>query len=257
MQNTLEKNYSPAVETIHTADYSLITPDRNGKVQARNLYLYLQLAPATISRWFKMNIENNDFAVEGQDYWGFNTVLSGNEVKDFDLLPELAEELCMLARNKKGKEARLFYIACRKKAQKVENQPVQKSKLDLLKESNQNLTLAIEELEKQNIIIAQREKTIEAQNLHNAKLLELKATETKTGLLAIKNDIGAEINIFVNRAFEYIADYRQRHLVARNQYYYDTGKHYLGAKATSLESKKDYLLWLKSKVPSNAFLQLN
>jgi anti-repressor protein len=61
----------------------LIQPNQDNKVTARNLYTFLGLSKNQISRWFKKTIINNEFALEGEDYQGFDTVVEGNTIQDF------------------------------------------------------------------------------------------------------------------------------------------------------------------------------
>lgn len=88
--------------------------DRNGQkaVSAQALYSFLGYNKTQWKRWYSKNIENNDFAIEGVDYQTFDIVSNGNPTKDFALALGFAKELCMLARNEKGKQARLYFIEC-------------------------------------------------------------------------------------------------------------------------------------------------
>lgn len=88
--------------------------DRNGQkaVSAQLLYSFLGYNKTQWKRWYVKNIENNDFAIEGVDYQTFDIMSNGNPTKDFALALGFAKELCMLARNEKGKQARLYFIKC-------------------------------------------------------------------------------------------------------------------------------------------------
>lgn len=88
--------------------------ERNGQkaVSAQALYSFLGYNKTQWKRWYSKNIENNDFAIEGVDYQTFDIVSNGNPTKDFALALGFAKELCMLARNEKGKQARLYFIEC-------------------------------------------------------------------------------------------------------------------------------------------------
>lgn len=83
---------------------------QNGKITAREMYDFLQLHPAAFARWAKSNIEDNEFYEEGQDWWGFNIVLNGNEVKDYQLTLEFAKHLSMMSRSERGKQARQYFV---------------------------------------------------------------------------------------------------------------------------------------------------
>jgi anti-repressor protein len=134
-------------ETQNTS-FELIKLLPNGKVNARRLYQFLGFSQSQISRWFKTNITDNEFAVVNVDYWGFDIVSSGNITQDFELTVSFAKELCMLARNEQGKKARLYFIEMEQKA-KNSTAPVMQIKfsealkiayeLQLEKEANQPL----------------------------------------------------------------------------------------------------------------------
>ena len=80
----------------------LIKIDTDGKITARDLYEFLQLAPSQFSRWAKTNIEDNPFYSEGTDWWGFDIVSNGNGTKDYRLTIDFAKHLCMLSRSERG-----------------------------------------------------------------------------------------------------------------------------------------------------------
>lgn len=113
------------------------------------------------------------------------------------------------------------------------------------------ITLALEaeeereRLEKENS--AQR-KVIENQNELNSELINLKATQTRTALKAVKNDIGVEINLYIGKLFHNIDSFPARHKAGRELYSRMTGKYYPGASKASLDSKKEYLAFLKEQV---------
>jgi anti-repressor protein len=88
-------------------------------VSARELYKFLGLVDGQFSRWSIMNITQNQFAVEGEDFQGFDIMLSGNETKDYALTIEFAKKLSMLARTEKGEQARQYFIECEKQLKKV------------------------------------------------------------------------------------------------------------------------------------------
>jgi hypothetical protein len=117
----------------------------------------------------------------------------------------------------------------------------QLSTLDILELA----TKEIKELQKQN---QAKDRVIEDQNVLHASMLSMKATESRTTLKALKDDIGVEINNYVNRLYPDTINYRDRHIKAHTLYKNTTGKVYGGAKKASLESKKDYLQFLKTRV---------
>lgn len=52
-------------------------------VSARELYEGLGYNPAHWAKWYKKNIEDNQFAIVNEDWVGFTLSVNGNETKDF------------------------------------------------------------------------------------------------------------------------------------------------------------------------------
>lgn len=88
-------------------------------VSARALYKFLDLDRSQWSRWSRKNIEEDEYFDEGIDYLGFDIMSNGNQTKDYALSIDMAKELSMLARNKKGKEARQYFIEVEKRAREI------------------------------------------------------------------------------------------------------------------------------------------
>lgn len=115
-----------------------------------------------------------------------------------------------------------------------------KTTLELLKE-------AVNEIERTQEQNKKQQKVIASQNDNNKELLDLKAKNTKTGIGLIKGDLGKEINYFVFQNFyKDTGNHRDAHIKGRDMYKQCTGQTYLGAKVASIESKKDYLDWLRT-----------
>ena len=89
-------------------------------VSARELYEFLGYDKSQWSRWYLTTIEKNEFAVRNIDYQTLDIMSNGNSTKDFTLTIDFAKEISMLARNAKGKQARLYFIACEKKLKEEE-----------------------------------------------------------------------------------------------------------------------------------------
>lgn len=123
--------------------------------------------------------------------------------------------------------------------EELETKSKPKSLADLLIEAGETIK------EKERIIDYQKNQ-ISNQNKTNYKIINQKAKETKTGILAVKCDLGVEINALVNAIYYKISNFRDRFLTARQDYYNQTGQKYLGARESSLDSKKNFLEWLKS-----------
>lgn len=128
--------------------------ETNGKqaVSARELYKILGYNDSQFSRWSKKNILENPYAVENEDYVGFDTNVEGNNVVDFALTTNFAKKLCMLSKTKVGEKIRDYFIEIEKRATK----PL--SQLDILAQSVQILQVQ----EKRIAEIDDRVKVIEA-----------------------------------------------------------------------------------------------
>lgn len=85
---------------------------------ASELYQFLGYDKSQWSRWYKKNIVDDEFFVEGVDYQTFDIVSNGNTTKDFEITIDFAKEISMMARNEKGKQARLYFIECEKVAKR-------------------------------------------------------------------------------------------------------------------------------------------
>lgn len=109
----------------------IIIMDNGGKqaVSARELYKILGYTDSQFSRWSKKNIIENPYAIENDDYAGFDTNVEGNIVSDYVLTTSFAKKLCMLSKTKVGENIRDYFIEIEKRATK----PL--SQLDILAQS--------------------------------------------------------------------------------------------------------------------------
>lgn len=87
-------------------------------VDARELHGFLEVK-TRFNDWIVNRI--NDFSfVEGQDFLSFTKNLvkpnGGRPSTEYHLSISMAKELCMVERNSKGKEARLYFIECERVA---------------------------------------------------------------------------------------------------------------------------------------------
>jgi len=91
-----------------------ITEDVAGNkiVSARELYQKLGYDLSQWSRWYKKNIVNNNFAIENEDWVGFDIKSNGNDTKDFALRLDFAKRLSMMAKTQVGDDYRKYFIAC-------------------------------------------------------------------------------------------------------------------------------------------------
>lgn len=92
-------------------------------VSARDLYDFLGLSPSQWSRWYQINIINEDFFIENIDYQTLDMMSNGNPTKDFAITLDMAKEMAMLTRTDKGKQARQYFIECEKKLREVYSLP--------------------------------------------------------------------------------------------------------------------------------------
>ena len=109
--------YSKGYENVNLELIKVTTNEQGQKlVSARELYLGLGLDKSQWARWFKKNIEQNDFFKENKDWVGFDIVSSGNATKDFAISLEFAKHIAMMARTEKSHEYRNYFIECEKVA---------------------------------------------------------------------------------------------------------------------------------------------
>ena len=86
--------------------------DEEGMTTARKLYSFLELAQGQFSRWAKTNIIDNSFAVENEDYWGFDIYVEGNKTVDYKITAHFAKKLSMLSKSERVEQARNYFIGC-------------------------------------------------------------------------------------------------------------------------------------------------
>lgn len=94
--------------------------DLQQAVDAKEFYQALGLHPANWSRWHTMNIEQNPFATESQDYQAFVMMMNGNETKNYLISIEFAKKLAMQVKTEVGERIRDYFLECERKA----SQPV-------------------------------------------------------------------------------------------------------------------------------------
>lgn len=108
---------------IHTSNQTPIEIalgiDYEGMTTARKLYGFLELAKGQFSRWARTNITENAFAIENEDYWGFDINVEGNITQDYKLTAHFAKRLCMQGKSIKGEQARQYFIGTETALKKV------------------------------------------------------------------------------------------------------------------------------------------
>uniref|UniRef100_UPI0035D0D377 antA/AntB antirepressor family protein n=1 Tax=Bartonella sp. MF74HXZ TaxID=1461006 RepID=UPI0035D0D377 len=90
-------------------------------VNARELHALLEIGK-DFSTWIKYRINKYNL-LENQDYLVFTNfgenLQGGRPSKDYALTLSVAKELSIVENNKKGREARLYFIECEKRAKQV------------------------------------------------------------------------------------------------------------------------------------------
>jgi anti-repressor protein len=133
--------YAPAApQELITIRAAQIAGSEVNAVDGRELHAFLENGDA-FTNWISDRIRQFEF-VEHQDYevsWyspvNRTTVGSsgGRPTKEYMISIGMAKELAMVERNAKGKQARLYFIECEKKAHAPQNPILTMSRLDLLK----------------------------------------------------------------------------------------------------------------------------
>lgn len=91
-------------------------------VSARDLYDHLGFSPTQWKRWYKKNIVGNGFFDEGIDYIvidNMSKTFIGRPYEDFAITIDMVKHLSMMARTKKGKEIRDYFINSEKEARSL------------------------------------------------------------------------------------------------------------------------------------------
>lgn len=100
----------------------ITTKDGKQLVSAKELYDGLGLNRSEWSRWYKRNIEENDFFLENTDWTRFVITPNrgGKPITDFAISIEFAKHIAMMARTEKSHEYRNYFIECEKKLKEVD-----------------------------------------------------------------------------------------------------------------------------------------
>ena len=148
--------------------------EENGKqlVSARELYLGLGLNRSQWSRWYKQNIQENEFFKENQDFVGVRHNVEGNKIQDFAITLDFAKHIAMMARTEKSHEYRNYFIECEKRLKN--KQPVlpttyKEALLALVEEVEKNEKLELENKQQKQIIMEYEPKVSYYDTILNAK----------------------------------------------------------------------------------------
>ncbi len=99
-----------------TEDFITISEGVTQSVNAKELYDKLGLRKKNWSRWCKVNILENPFAVEHEDYEGFLFERNGNQTLDFALSIPFAKKLAMQVKTEAGEKVREYFLECERRA---------------------------------------------------------------------------------------------------------------------------------------------
>lgn len=96
--------------------------EKDGKqiVSARELYKVLELADGQFSRWAKTNIIENPYAIENEDWVGFDIDVEGNSTKDYAIVLPFAKKIAMMSKTEVGNRVRDYFLECERKVKEQE-----------------------------------------------------------------------------------------------------------------------------------------
>ncbi|CDO46349.1 antA/AntB antirepressor family protein [Bartonella henselae] len=104
-------------------------------VNARELHAFLEIGK-DFSTWIKDRINKYNL-LENQDYLVFTNfgenLQGGRPSKDYHLTLSVAKELSMVENNKKGREARLYFIECERRLKQTAAQQIAAPQVDYSK----------------------------------------------------------------------------------------------------------------------------
>lgn len=139
--------------------------ERNGNqvVSARELYEFLGFNVSQWKRWFKKNILDNAFAIENQDWEGFDIMSNGNKTQDFALSIDFAKRLSMLARTEQGEQIRQYFIECERKVAQPKQLSARELALMVLQAEDEK-EAALQQLSQANDTIKEQAPKVEYAN---------------------------------------------------------------------------------------------
>ena len=105
-------NRAPVSQLVPVQDRAFAGESRP-TINARELHAFLDVK-SEFRNWIKNRIEQYGFS-EDVDFIAGN-FLPGSDQKDYFLTLDMAKQLAMVERNDKGREARLYFIECERRA---------------------------------------------------------------------------------------------------------------------------------------------
>lgn len=171
-------------ELIHI-ETSVIGGSEMRSVSAKELYLGFGLALAVWARWADGNIVKNDFFIEHKDWEGFNTMLNGNETKDYAISLEFAKHIAMMAKTEKAHEYRNYFLECERLAL---------HKANTLPTPLETARMLVASLERQ----AELEAELEAAQPSVQLVEELTASDAEANVSAAEANVSAAVKLLFN-----------------------------------------------------------
>lgn len=84
------------------------------RLNLRDLVTKLGINMTQWARWYKKNVEENEFFLEEEDWWVLDTMSTtekgGQVAKNFLVSVEFAKNICMMAKTKLSQEVRSYFI---------------------------------------------------------------------------------------------------------------------------------------------------
>ena len=112
----------------------LIKINSENKVDGHELHDFLQVE-TPFKKWIDRMIEYG--FVEGTDFWTkMSESTGGRPATEYEMTIGMAKEICMIQRNERGKQARLYFIECEKRL-KAQCKPM--SQVEILAQAAQQL----------------------------------------------------------------------------------------------------------------------
>ena len=112
----------------------LIKINSENKVDGHELHDFL-LVETPFKKWIDRMIEYG--FVEGTDFWTkMSESTGGRPATEYEMTISMAKEICMIQRNERGKQARLYFIECEKRM-KAQFKPM--SQVEILAQAAQQL----------------------------------------------------------------------------------------------------------------------
>lgn len=191
--------------------------DENGMTTARKLYDFLELSKGQFSRWAKTNIVENQFATEGEDYWGFDIYVEGNVTQDYRLTSHFAKKLSVKGNSAKAEEAREYFTRVEERAKQL---VIDRTKLS---PQLQLMNLLVENMNKQEL--EQKRQAEALQRLEDKTNKQTEALQTVKDTFS-KSETEEETVEWVNHCINKIAEspnfvysFGNRYAAAKNESY--------------------------------------